>query len=296
MAISAYEPCIYPNGTCAFFTDATGHTCIMESSVTPAMIAFGAVIVTGIVVMGLSRLLDHIWARVLRSSWPYFLVSAPGVVVHECAHIIGCLITGAKIKKVVLISREGGMVTYAPPAIPLFGNVIISTAPLFFLPLVLAALTWVFGNLRLRFLSAMPSLDSAASLYQLISMIGQTLYQNLFVAFNGWFLLYLYLVTSLVLSFSPSMQDLKNAVVGILILIIAGFCILLAGISALTVSFLRWLTCLAPGLRSDSHLNSSRFSYHSRRLCFTGELRDPGTIRLYREWGNGRSILTDPTV
>ena len=27
-----------------------------------------------------------------------------------------------------------------------FGNVIISTAPLFFLPLVLAALTWVFGT------------------------------------------------------------------------------------------------------------------------------------------------------
>ena len=81
----------------------------------------------------------------------------------------------------------------------------------------------------------MPSLDSAASLYQLISNVGQTLYHNLFVAFNAWFLLYLYLVTSLVLSFSPSTQDLRNAVVGILILIIAGFCILLAGISALTV-------------------------------------------------------------
>jgi hypothetical protein len=232
-----------------FFTDATGHICIMESSLTPAMIAFGAVIGTGIVVMGLSRLLDHIWARVLRSSWPYFLVSAPGVVVHECAHIIGCLITGAKIKKVVLISREGGMVTYAPPAIPLFGNVIISTAPLFFLPLVLAALTWVFGTYAgCWFLSAMPSLDSAASLYQVISNVGQTLYQNLFVAFNGWFLIYLYLVTSLVLSFSPSTQDLKNAVVGILILIIAGFCILLAGIPALTGLFLTAVNLFGTGL------------------------------------------------
>lgn len=215
----------------------------------PAMVAFIVIIFTGLVVMGLSRLLDHIWARVLRLPWLYFIVSAPGVVVHECAHIIGCLVTGAKIKKVVLLSKEGGVVSYTQPAIPVLGNVIISTAPLFFLPLVLAALTWVFGTYAgCTFFSAIPALDSYASVYSLVVMIGRTLYQNLFVAFNGWFLLYLYLVTSLVLSFSPSTQDLKNAVVGILILIIAGFCILATGIPTVNGIFFTVINLFGTGL------------------------------------------------
>jgi hypothetical protein len=213
------------------------------------MIAFAVVFVTALVVMGLSRLLDHIWARVLRFRWLYVLVSAPGVVVHECAHIIGCLVTGAKIKKIVLVSKEGGMVSYTQPAIPVLGNVIISTAPLFFLPLVLALLTWLFGTYAgCWFLSTIPSLDSTASLYQLVLNTGMTLYWNLVVAFNGWFLLYLYLVMSLVLSFSPSTQDLKNAVVGILILIIAGFCLIATGISAITSAFFTVIGLFGTGL------------------------------------------------
>jgi len=223
--------------------------CIMESVVSPAMVTFLFIILTALVVMGLSRLLDHIWARVLRLPWLYFIVSAPGVIVHECAHIIGCFVTGAKIKKVVLISKEGGMVSYAPPVIPLVGNVIISTAPLFFLPIVLAALTWFFGTYAgCTFSSAIPALDSFASVYSLIITVGEILYQNLFVAFNGWFLVYLYLVTSLVLSFSPSTQDLKNAVVGILTFVIAGFCLLVTGIPAVTGIFLTVIGLFGTGL------------------------------------------------
>ena len=221
----------------------------MGSAVSPAMGTFIVIIFTGIVVMGISRLLDHIWARVLRFPWLYILVSVPGVVVHECAHIIGCLITGAKIKRVVLLSKEGGMVSYTPPVIPVIGNVIISTAPLFFLPLVLAALTWVFGTYAGCFFpSAMPALDSAASVYSLVTITGQTLYQNLFAAFNGWFLLYLYLVMSLALSFAPSTQDLKNAIAGILILIFAGFALLLVNIPAVTGAFLYLLNLFGTGL------------------------------------------------
>ena len=36
----------------------------MGIAVSPAMITFLVIILTGLVVMGLSRLLDHIWARV----------------------------------------------------------------------------------------------------------------------------------------------------------------------------------------------------------------------------------------
>jgi hypothetical protein len=127
--------------------------------------------------------------------------------------------------------------------------VIISTAPLFFLPLVLALLAWLFGTYAgCWFLSTIPSLDSTTSLYQLVLNTGMTLYWNIVVAFNGWFLLYLYLVMSLVLSFSPSTQDLKNAAIGILILIIAGFCLLASGIPAITSVFLTIIGLFGTGL------------------------------------------------
>jgi len=221
----------------------------MENLGSPTVLLFIIIILTAVVVMGLSRMLDHIWARVLRSSWLYFVFSAPGVIVHECSHVIGCLVTGAKVKKVVLISKDGGMVSYTRPVIPLVGNVIISTAPLFFLPLVLAALTWFFGTYAgCTFSSAIPVLDSPASMYSLVIAIGQTLYLNLVAAFNPWFLIYLYLVMSLALSFSPSTQDLKNALVGILILVLAGFCLIVAGIPYVTDLFIRVVNLFGTGL------------------------------------------------
>jgi hypothetical protein len=213
------------------------------------METFATVICAGLIIMGISHLLDHIWAHSLRYPSFYLIVSAPGVILHECAHVIGCLITGAKIKKVVLLSKEGGMVSYSPPAIPVLGDVIISTAPLFFLPLVLAALTWLFGTFAdCSFSTAVPSLGSIESLYPLVAAIGTTLYQNLIVAFNPWFILYLYLVTSLALSFSPSVQDLKNALTGLVILAIAGICLLALNIPAVTGGFLLLLGLIGTGL------------------------------------------------
>ena len=221
----------------------------MSFPITPAMETFATVICAGLIIMGISHLLDHIWAHSLRYPSFYLIVSAPGVILHECAHVIGCLITGAKIKKVVLLSKEGGMVSYSPPAIPVLGDVIISTAPLFFLPLVLAAFTWLFGTFAgCSFSTAVPSLGSIESLYPLVAAIGTTLYQNLIVVFNPWFILYLYLVTSLALSFSPSVQDLKNALTGLVILAIAGICLLALNIPAVTGGFLLLLGLIGTGL------------------------------------------------
>lgn len=221
----------------------------MISLVTPAMETFAIVICAGLLIMGISDLLDHIWAHALHRPLLYLLLSAPGVIVHECAHVAGCLLTGAKVQKIVLISKEGGMVSYSPPAIPVLGDVIIGTAPLFFLPLVLAVLTWIFGMYAgCSFSSAVPSLGSVSSLYSMILVIGTTLYQNLIAAFNPWFLLYLYLVTSLALSFSPSARDLRNAIAGLLILIIAGLCLILLNFPVITGGFLRILGLFATGL------------------------------------------------
>lgn len=210
---------------------------------------FLVVIVTGIAVMALSKVLDHVWARVLRTPWLYLAVAAPGIVVHECAHVLGCILTGAQITKIVLLSRGGGSVSYTKPKIPVIGNVIISTVPLFCLPLVLASLSWIFATFAgCRFSTVFLDFGFAAPLLMLFTGIGQTLYDNLIGSFNPWFVLYLYLVTSLVLSVAPSRQDLKNALAGLVVLILAGLLILFAGIPVITSLFLGLIGLLGAGL------------------------------------------------
>jgi hypothetical protein len=64
----------------------------------------------------------------------------------------------------------------------------------------------------------------------LVKAIFSTFSDNLLTRFNGWFLLYLYLTTSLVLSVAPSIKDLKNAAVGSILLILTGMFVIWTGI------------------------------------------------------------------
>jgi len=185
------------------------------------------VIATGIVVIFISLALDFLWARCIPVRFFYYFLRAPGVVVHECAHVLGCLITGAKIRKVVLFSKGGGSVTHSPPLIPVIGDVVISTAPLFCIPLILALCTWLFSTYMGCLFPALPlTIDSPDTVILTGGTILGTFTQNLVVQFNAWFLLYLYLVLSLILSAAPSMQDMKNAALGGCILAITSLLVL----------------------------------------------------------------------
>ena len=108
---------------------------------------FLAVVLMGTGVIAISLALDVLWARVIPLRSFYYGIRAPGVIVHECSHILGCLITGATIKKVVFFSEKGGSVTHTSSKIPYLGDVVISTAPLFCVPLVLAGCTWCFRSI-----------------------------------------------------------------------------------------------------------------------------------------------------
>ena len=88
---------------------------------------------------------------------------------------------------------------------------------------------------------------SASNVTRLVAIVSHTLYQNLITSFNGWFVLYLYLVTSLALS-SPSSQDLKNAIIGIILLICASVCIITVNFSTMTSVFLTILGLFGTGL------------------------------------------------
>ena len=221
----------------------------MENLLPLAAISFLSIVLTGVLVMVISMVLDRCWSRALPMRGLYYLISAPGVIVHECTHIAGCLITGAKIKKVVFFSEQGGSVTYQSPKVPLLGNVIIGTAPLFGIPLVLAGLTWLFGTyLGCTLFSSVPALTSLEGAGALLSLALTIIYQNLFVKFNGWFLLYLYLMVSLVLSLSPSMQDIKNALAGLVILVFLGLLIIASTIPLLIDLLGSVMTLFATGL------------------------------------------------
>jgi hypothetical protein len=206
---------------------------------------FLLVIATGIGVILISLALDLLWALVIPVRFFYYILRAPGIVVHECAHMLGCLLTGAKIRSVVFFSREGGSVTYSPPVIPVIGDVVISTAPLFCIPLLLTICTWVFSTYLGCSIPLLPlAFNSNDTIVVLGGGILGTFTQNLVIQFNAWFLLYLYLVLSLVLSIAPSMQDFRNAGVGISILTIMGMFILWSQIP-LAVSILTEITRIA---------------------------------------------------
>jgi len=180
------------------------------------------VVLIGITVIILSKALDALWSRMITVRWAYMIVRAPGIVIHECSHILGCLLTGAKVKNVVLLSKEGGSVTYTKSPVPFLGDVVINTAPLFCIPLVLYGCTWVFSSCLGCSIPVLRVIDSWNALDLMARQIADMFATNILYHFNAWFFLYLYLTISLVLSLAPSRQDMKNAALGIAIIVAAG--------------------------------------------------------------------------
>jgi hypothetical protein len=186
--------------------------------------------ITAILVGALSYALDRLWAAAVPARVMYLFIRFPGVVLHECAHVLGCLLTGARVRKIVFFSKDGGSVTYTRPALPYIGDVVISTAPLFVLPLALSFITRVFVTFLGCTVPAFPAtITSPGAVLDLMGAILYTFSDNLLTRFNGWFLLYLYLTLSLVLSVAPSTQDMKNAALGSVLLLLAGVLVLLSG-------------------------------------------------------------------
>ncbi|WAC04002.1 MAG: M50 family metallopeptidase [Methanoregula sp.] len=211
-------------------------------------------IVLAVMVILISAGLDRLFAQVVPFRTLYYAIRLPGVVLHEISHMIGCLLTGAEIRKVVYFSKEGGSVTYSESKIPILGTVIISTAPLFFLPLILAGLTLVFGTYFGCFVPQVIPLtgDLVAGSEDIFKNVITIFSQNLIVHPNGWFFLYLYLCGSIVLSLAPSGQDFKNAAIGIgallvffLLIVNSGF---EQGISLISLFVAPMITAFSIGL------------------------------------------------
>ena len=137
---------------------------------------------------------------------------------HELCHAAACVITGAKIVNISFFDKEGGSVTHQKPIIPIFGPIIISTAPLILGILVFYFLasrihlgnTLDFNALYLNFRSTINSIDFSS-------------WQNIII---------LYFLISVSVTMTPSRQDLTNMLIPIIIL--TGFFYLILRYTAFT--------------------------------------------------------------
>lgn len=108
-----------------------------------ALLTFGALTLTCVV---FSYLVMHSLARIhSRSYFVFRLWLLPGVVVHEIAHMIGCVLTGTPVEAFSFWSQSGGHVVHHKPKYA-FLQPIISLAPIpvgiFLLLFLVRQLSW----------------------------------------------------------------------------------------------------------------------------------------------------------
>ncbi|MFA6963587.1 MAG: hypothetical protein WC227_02635 [Patescibacteria group bacterium] len=143
----------------------------------------------------------------------YRLFVAPGVIIHEMSHFLACLLTGAKVTKVVVFDTSGGSVEHEKPRIPVIGQVLISFAPFIIGTGIIYFMSLHLGlkpvNLKEIDLSVGGILSYAKSMVSPIN----------FADWKNW--LIFYIVLNVIVTMTPSKQDFKNmALLLILILVV----------------------------------------------------------------------------
>jgi hypothetical protein len=122
------------------------------------------------------------WLPRIFTGKTYRYLIAPGVIVHEYSHAIGCVITGARIRQIRVFDERGGAVVHEEPRFAL-GQGIISVAPIFGAAIIVYALAVVL----------VPSFVGLKELQ-----------------ISSWqFFLFAYLAASITAAMAPSKQDLK---------------------------------------------------------------------------------------
>lgn len=161
-----------------------------------------------LIIIIVSFMIDRLLANTfLGKSYRYFV--APGVILHELAHALFCIITGAKIVKISFFEKDGGKVEHEKSKIPLFGQALISFAPLFF------GIVAVF--FLARFLGLKPEMIDLKNIdYSGFLANAKILFKSLnFHSYLNWLLLYL--VLSVAVTMTPSTEDFKNAMIFIVV-------------------------------------------------------------------------------
>ena len=163
-----------------------------------------------VVVLAIAFLLDFFLSRSFLGK-KYRIFVAPGVIVHEFSHVIACLVNGAKIKKVSMFDKEGGMVVHEAGKIPFVSPAIISMAPFF---VGLASIYFLSRKLGLNQVNIFTlQTISVGAIIEFIKTIvsGINIYD-----YRNWIIVYL--VLSIAVTMVPSWQDLRNSFISLIVL------------------------------------------------------------------------------
>ena len=162
---------------------------------------------------------DWVLSRMFQSNRAHRLFVGIGVIVHEASHWGACVLTRTQVFEVAMFEESGGHVKHERrgPVVMAF----IGLAPIIGCSLFLMLLTWLFGMGGVKFAPSGVELeDPVASAWGMISSAGNTLWMNL-SPLNGvtmLFILFLYIVWSVVACIAPSTPDIKHALAGAVIL------------------------------------------------------------------------------
>ncbi len=139
----------------------------------------------------------------------YRIFVAPGVIVHEMSHALGCVLTGAKIGSIQVFKKDGGEVRHTQPKIPILGQIIISMAPFvigFFLVYLLAK----FVGLKPLNPNILHNISNN-TLWQIWDAIKGVEYHSIV----SW--IALYLIISIAVTMTPSTRDLTNMAISLIV-------------------------------------------------------------------------------
>lgn len=186
-------------------------------------------LITVAVVLALSYALNYLLSRMLKAG-QYKIVIAPGVIIHELSHAAAAILTGAQIQKIKLFGSSGGHVVHTQSRIPIAGQAIISFAPLFGATLTL----YILGKLLVPELIQLDFSKigfDIISLKNLLITTKNNLTQLKFTHWQTW--IFIYALLSLTASMAPSLTDLRNTLLGLVVLYFAfwwQFWVILLGI------------------------------------------------------------------
>ncbi|MBM4249108.1 MAG: hypothetical protein FJ149_06680 [Euryarchaeota archaeon] len=183
---------------------------------------FAALLVWLALLVLLGHLNDLVLSRIFRSSRALRLFVGVGVIVHELSHWGACVLTRTRVYEVALFEESGGHVRHERrgPVVMAF----IGTAPILGSALFMMFLVWLFSQGGVRFSASGVDLeDPVASLGRLLWSAGSTLWLNFSSPGPGTvlFLVFLYLVWSVVACIAPSRPDFRHALAGTVMVALA---------------------------------------------------------------------------
>ncbi|MBU0612502.1 hypothetical protein KKB10_00645 [Patescibacteria group bacterium] len=181
------------------------------------MASYTAFLAWFVLLIVFSFVLDFLWSRIFpRHGYRWFITS--GIIIHELSHAVACILVRARVTRIRFFAPHGGEVEHGPPKIPIIGRPIIGLAPIFGCSLSLWGLFVLFG-----YHDALPSIDFSTVFIQNIDALYQSALDFFRTYYSDWtFWLFLYLATSIAASIAPSTVDIKNAIWGIIFLVILG--------------------------------------------------------------------------